>query len=143
MTTASDYTIVAQVPSGTGTPPGLVWPSPGSIGPWNYALDLSDIMADADDTIAAATLSIKPSGAGELQAIELSASDNVITAQLAGGVNGRFYTVRLSVTGASGNAWQYLIGLPIVAGMPCYPIAPPPSLDRLHVFERSGSHGHW
>jgi hypothetical protein len=79
------------------------------------------------DTIIAVSLSIAPSGTGELQASSLSVTSTVVTMWLAGGVAGREYTVQLVITTAEGRSLTTLITLPMDPTLATYPAIDPPS----------------
>lgn len=91
--------------------PALWWPSPQPTSDLDYGLDVSALLLASSDSVAVAQLEIAPSGSGELQAIDLGLIGEVIVAQLTGGVQGRTYTIEITVTGASGRVWASVVYL--------------------------------
>ena len=71
----------------------LRWPLAGPGANRDYTLDLTAPLADMVDTLATVSVSVAPSGAGELRIVSLSATSTLIGLRLAGGVPGRNYTV--------------------------------------------------
>jgi hypothetical protein len=93
-----------------------------------YSYDMTPYLAPAADSIAQVSLSTSPSGAGELQAVDLSVTGNVFTVQFTSGVPGRAYSNLILVTGRSGRVWNlfgYIMVQVIQRGG--YPLAPPSS----------------
>jgi hypothetical protein len=66
---------------------------------------------DAGDSVASATLSLAPSGSGEMQAINLMIYGYTLVVQLTGGVPGRVYRALLTINGLSGRIWQEIINI--------------------------------
>jgi hypothetical protein len=66
---------------------------------------------DAGDAVATATLSLAPSGSGEMQAINLMIYGYTLVVQLTGGVPGRVYRALLTINGSSGRIWQEIINI--------------------------------
>ncbi len=93
----------------------------------DYYLDVTRPLADVGDTIASASLSVSPSGTGELQAANLTVNGSVIGWWGSGGVAGRNYLVRIDAVTAGGRTFEWFVGLLVDPrsgrGRPC----PPPS----------------
>lgn len=126
MTTSTDRTIIlGRQPIGRG----LRWKRLARPGDnLDYSIDATQPLTDACDTIVAASLSIQPSGTGELQACGLSVDGAVITVWLSGGVAGRLYTVKVVATGAGCHRWEWDVGLSMDPKLAVWPpsIAPSP-----------------
>jgi hypothetical protein len=96
----------------------------------DYALDVSGPLLDSGgDSIASASVSVAPSGIGELSVQSIDVEDPIITAWLSGGVAGRHYTVRIEATTDGGRTFEWLIGLRIDPELATYPM---PRLDSPH-----------
>jgi hypothetical protein len=108
--------------------PMLQWPMAGPDEVLDYSLDVTAQLADVGDTIAYATISVSPSGTGELAVGALNVLGNVITAWLSGGVAGRNYLVRIEITTNAARTFQWMIGLLMDPELAGYPLAVPPSL---------------
>ena len=89
----------------------------------DYVLDAT--AAIPDDLIAALSVSIFPSGAGEMTVSTLSSVLNVATIRLSGGVAGRLYSIRVDATSQLGRLYSWAVYLPVMD--PRSNIAPPPA----------------
>ena len=69
------------------------------------------------------SLSIKPSGLGELSAVSMSFNRNTVSFTVYGGVPGRVYTLNFITLDGNGNAYQALAFLPIDSTLA---VDPPP-----------------
>jgi hypothetical protein len=115
--------------------PTLTWPVKEPDAYLDYSYDASDDVGSAaigtssvsTDAIGTFSVSIAPSGAGELVADNLSISGSVITLWLAGGVAGRDYVVKIDGTCQSGRVFSWCIGLAMDPLLARYPLAVPPS----------------
>jgi hypothetical protein len=105
----------------------LRWPLAGPGANRDYTLDLTAPLADMVDTLATVSVSVAPSGAGELRIVSLSATSTLIGLRLAGGVPGRNYTVVVDAVTEGGEELEYAIGLMINPLLGVWPLSPPPS----------------
>jgi len=105
----------------------LWWPTAQPSDNLDYSIDLSDAIGGTDDALATVSLAIKPSGDGEMQALDLSAQAAVISTQLQGGVAGRSYTISITATTVSGKVFQYLVGLLVSPSLASYPLPVAPN----------------
>jgi hypothetical protein len=109
----------------------LRWPA---FGPLQAPDDVLDYGYDAtletrhgNDPIQSLSLSIAPSGDGEMTASNLAVTGNLITVWMAGGVAGRLYLVSLEITLQSGRVFGRLIEVPIDPELATFPPVPPPT----------------
>jgi hypothetical protein len=79
----------------------------------DYTYDASSLMAGLSDVIIAASVSVSPSGIGELSVYSVSSDGNGITAWLTGGVPNRVYTIKYTATTAAGRIFDWRARLPI------------------------------
>jgi len=107
--------------------PYLVWPTAEPSDTLDYSLDLTAPLADVDDVIATVTLTVAPSGTGELSYSRLSVAGDVITWWGAGGVAGRRYLVSVTAATGYGRAFAYVVALNIDPTLATYPLPPPPN----------------
>lgn len=89
----------------------------------DYVLDAT--AAIPGDLIAALSVSIFPSGSGEMTASAVSAVLNVATIRLSGGVAGRLYSIRVDATTQLGRLYSWVVYLPVMD--PRSNIAPSPA----------------
>lgn len=111
---------------GVFTPaPAATWP----VKPPDAFLDYTyNAIADlGTDTLSSVTLSVAPSGAGEIVASQLAFSGSLITAWFAGGVPGRAYIVKIIGTCTTGRIFEWLVGVTVDPVLASYPLAAPPS----------------
>ena len=111
-------------------PPGhRWWPSALAGADLDYT-DSLDVVAADGDTVVSALLAVAPSGTGERQAAGLSISGTTLTAKFTGGVQGRVYRNEITIIGASGRTWQWVIcqmvGTEDALPPPPYWVPPPP-----------------
>ncbi len=92
----------------------------------DYSADATAPLGEVADTLSLLTLTITPSGTGEMQCLAVVAAGSVITAQLAGGVAQRQYTIKVVGTGLSGRVWEWLFQLVVDEAGSVAP-GPPPS----------------
>jgi len=107
------------------------WPVDGPLQQPDSDLDYSYI-ADIEtqsgaDPLAAVSVSVAPSGTGEVTPHSLSVSGNEVIVWMAGGVAGRRYQVKLRMTTAAGRVFERIITLPIDPSLAVYPLPTPPS----------------
>ena len=104
------------------------WPAIGFAADLSYTYDTGPGYLNVlNDSPASASLAIMPSGAGELQAADLTFVGTVAATQFTGGVPGRTYTCSLLVTGVSGRIWQFFGFIAVQIISPGgYPPPPPP-----------------
>lgn len=86
-------------------------------------------MTGASDSIAGVSVTICPSGSGELAASNISVYGDVITVWLSGGVPGRIYEIAFAITGVSTNPYNWVVGLLVDSDLEGYPIPDPPSTN--------------
>jgi hypothetical protein len=111
----------------TCTPlPRLCWPCREPDDVLDYAFDVSAALADVTDSVTSASVSIMPSGPGELTVSELSVAGGVATFWLSGGVAGRAYAVRIEVSTGGGRTFEWLPGIAVDPALATYPVPPPP-----------------
>ncbi|MEJ0017549.1 MAG: hypothetical protein WDN25_13480 [Acetobacteraceae bacterium] len=120
-------TITLLVEGDCCAPERYCWPVKEPESALDYSADATIPMEDIEETIIIASLAIRPSGAGEMQAISLSIDDLVITARLAGGVAGRDYILKLLIVAPNELVLEYLISLKIDPLLATKPIHPPPN----------------
>lgn len=89
----------------------------------DYVLDAT--AAIPGDLIATLSVSIFPSGVGEMTVSALAAVLNVATIRLSGGVAGRLYSIRVDATTQLGRLYSWVTYLPVMD--PRSNIAPPPA----------------
>jgi hypothetical protein len=116
--------VLPAVPNGV-TPQWPMIDDPDSL--LDYSLDYTNLLADVGgDTISSASVSVKPSGTGELQAVSGAIVGAVVTANVTGGAYGRYYWVKVEATSASGRVFSTVVQLRInPAMMVGSPTAPP------------------
>jgi hypothetical protein len=89
-----------------------------------FSLDVTVPLSDVDDSVASASVAIRPGGTSELQELDLTVSGSVLTVLLLGGVARRGYEVQASFTRISGQTEKYLIGLLVNPALACWsPVA--------------------
>ena len=94
---------------------------------WNMCADLTDPVTLLVDAPTAVSVSVQPSGPGELVASRLSVSGTLMVVWLSGGVPGRDYTVNIEATTAAARTYQWDVGLLCDPTFAVFPLAPPPS----------------
>lgn len=131
MATSTARTIVlpSRLQNTYGTLPApfaFQWPMAEPEDNLDYSVDATARFAEVNDSIATVSLSINPSGTGELQALDLAVQGSVITAQLTGGVAGRNYAIKVVATGISGRVFTWKVGLSINNEFASWPVPKPP-----------------
>jgi hypothetical protein len=115
--------------------PSQYWPNAEVGGSGNYIFDATATVTfnGTLDPVVGASISTRPSGAGELTpigvSVNISAGETYIAVLLAGGVSGRNYIHQLVITTQSGQIIPVLIGQvcdPVLA-IPPIPPAPSPA----------------
>jgi len=132
--TISISEIVGQSRSIILSPSGndyLQWPIAEPDDDLDYYLNIGAPLAQYNDSISLISVSVSPSGSGELQPTYLNTSDSIqqtIELWLAGGVPGRIYTVRVDVVTVENRTFSWLVNLPIDIqyAIPPIPLAPNP-----------------
>ena len=110
--------------------PAPTWPPPPNYLPRKPASTLaafSAIICPATVVPIGGTLSVMPSGVGELQVSALSVSRNVATFIASGGVPGRVYTLNFLTFDEFGDVYQVLAFLPLSGALAVDPPPVPPS----------------
>lgn len=92
----------------------------------DYSFDATAPLGPAD-ALAEVSVSLMPSGAGEMTASSLSIAGSMITLWFAGGVGGRRHTVRIDATCASGRVFEWLVGITVDPAFQPWPPLDPPS----------------
>ena len=110
-----------------GTTSQLWWPSPLPTTNLDYGLNVGAEVAASSDSIYSVSLAIEPSGAGELQVLDLGVNGEIVVAQLTGGQPGRCYTILITTTGVSGRIWVSTVNLVVndAGALPPPPAEPP------------------
>lgn len=95
----------------------------------NLATALPGPQPVSTDPLVSASLSIAPSGSGEMTASALSISGLTLSFKLAGGVPSRVYTLNFIATSTAGQVFQFPYSLTIdtTLGEPPFPPAPSPA----------------
>lgn len=94
----------------------LSWPGkdPGDV--LDYEFDISAaLIGNEGDSLASASVTSSPAGPGDLVVNSLSGDGAVLVLWLAGGVAGTTYTLRLTVTTATGRVLERAVLLPVLA----------------------------
>ncbi len=108
--------------------PPLWWPEALPTSQLDYGALACQELRAAGDVPAAVSLQIMPSGTGELQALDLGVSGDLVIAALTGGQPGRVYETLITVTGESGRVWPTTVFLRIgLAGALPWEIPPAPA----------------
>ena len=107
--------------------PPLWWPEALSTTKLDYGALACQELRAAGDVPASVSLAIMPSGDGELQALDLGVSDDLVVAALAGGQPGRVYQCLITVIGESGRIWPTTVFLRVgLAGALPWEVPPAP-----------------
>lgn len=104
----------------------LAWPMAEPDDVLDYVADATAVLADGDDTIRTASLSVSPSGDGELVVASVSVSGALITTWLAGGPAGRWYTIKLVIETLRRRTFEFPIDLRIDPRLADWPVDRPP-----------------
>jgi hypothetical protein len=107
--------------------PNIFWPTAQPGASLDYTFNTFDDLAPIQDSIASVSVSVQPSGTGEIQIAGVVVDGFAVTTTLSGGTAGRLYFVQLVVTTAAARVFPYLIGLPISPLLETPPFAPPES----------------
>jgi len=129
----------------------LQWPIAEPNENLDYYFDASAPLVQTNDAISLVSISVKPSGTGELQPTFLSVEGTLIVdVWFSQGVPGRVYTVKIDVTGNSNRVYSWLVTLPIDIryAIPPIPFAPnpgfgPPFIFSNNVIELESGAGFW
>lgn len=119
--------VTAQPTSQYAGGPYLQWPYALPGGNLDYSLNVAQPISEVSDVIAIASVSLAPSGTGEMQVVSVSVSGDIVTARLADGYPGRTYTAKILVTGESGRVWEFLAAIPVAQDITVSPYLSPPS----------------
>lgn len=105
----------------------LIWPTKDPDEVLNYLLDATSQIAVPNDGILTASVSVAPSGPGEMVASQVVASGSTVTVWLSGGYAGRIYQVKVLLTTQMGVTLEYPIVVPIDPSLASYPVVAPVS----------------
>jgi hypothetical protein len=89
------------------------WPKKRPTEVLDYELEISAPLIDAGDDISNLSISIAPSGSGELQPVSVALNGTRVVAWLSGGVPGRSYTVKLDASTTGGRTFEWLVGIEV------------------------------
>jgi hypothetical protein len=106
--------------------PAYQWPVTEPDTSRDYALNYSIALQPLDVPLEA-SLSVQPSGSGELQATNLRVVGGLLTWHGAGGIAGRNYIVKINIRTALPETLSFLIGLPIDDLLAIQPLPDPPN----------------
>jgi len=126
VTDSSSRTVVLS-PSGFDY---LQWPVAEPLEDLDYYLNVAAPLTQFNDSISTLTVSVAPSGTGELQPTYLNTFDSeqhIIELWLSGGVPGRVYTVRVDMVTINARTFSWLVTLPIDLQYAVPPIPLPPN----------------
>ena len=110
----------------------LIFPDKQVLDALDYSLNLADPtfpVLPPGDTLSTLTVTVKPSGTGELTPLRCYAIDSVITAWLDLGVAGRDYLIRYLATTSQGRTFDLIAELSMSALLEITPIPAAPSDD--------------
>jgi hypothetical protein len=106
-------------------PPVARWPvhEPAEVA--DYTLDVSADLGT--ETLSGVSVTVTPSGTGELTPSALSVTGALITVWLSGGVAGRQYVVSITATTLGGRTYQWPVRVTVDTTLATWPLAAPPS----------------
>jgi len=110
----------------TGDGSQLWWPAAYPLTNLDYAANICAELMASGDAVATVALSLQPSGEGEMQALDLSVTGDLVVVQLAGGQPWREYLAQVIVTGVSGRVWPSYVNIICKGGGALFGSAPPP-----------------
>jgi hypothetical protein len=119
----------------------LQWPVAEAQEDLDYYLDAAAPISQYADSIYSLSVSIAPSGAGELQTTYLNLSGSYdVEVWLSGGVAGRVYTVRVDVATDAGRTFSWPVTLPIDMdySIPPFSLPPDPGFGPPFVWVNNG-----
>ena len=93
----------------------------------DYQIDATTKIADAADMINGVSVSIAPSGTGEMTAGRIAVNGSFITVWLYGGIAARVYQVNVQVTTTDNRTYEWPVVVQISIDLASYPIIPPVS----------------
>jgi hypothetical protein len=91
----------------------LQWPLSQAGEQIDYSFDINAIINTSSGTVNSISVSVQPSGTGELQIQSVSYSNGVIAVFVSSGIPGRVYKVRIDVILSSGSVFSWLLTLPM------------------------------
>jgi len=105
----------------------LIWPTKEPGEDLDYQIDATSKIADSADAIISASVTVAPSGTGEMVATQIVVTGSFITVWLSGGIAARVYQVNVQVVTAAGRTYEWPVIIPISADLATYPVIPPVS----------------
>lgn len=105
--------------------PLLIWPTKDPDEVLDYQLDATTQLAALNDTAASASVSIAPSGTGEMTASQVTMAGSFLTVWLSGGQPARWYQVKIEITTTGGRTLEFPVVVPIDGAFAAYPITAP------------------
>lgn len=105
--------------------PALSWPVKEPDAYLDYSYDATADLAS--DELVSVSVSVAPSGTGEMVPASVSFTLGVVTVWLSGGVGGRNYVVKIDGTCVSGRVFEWVIGIQVDPLFATNPVAEPAS----------------
>jgi hypothetical protein len=105
----------------------LQWPTAHLGQELDYFVDASAPLAY--DLLASVSVSVSPSGAGELQVTDVTVTDSTVRVKFSNGVAGRVYQVRVDATTEIGREFSWVPVLPFSSEGAIPPFPAPPVAD--------------
>lgn len=134
---SSARTLVIAPPQaiyGSPRPPSpLFWPDAEPDDFLDYSADITAWLTDVDDILNSASVSIAPSGCGDMVCSRVVAAGGLITAWLGGGIAGRDYTVKLLIRTLCGRYSEWPIGLTVLRPLITQPLPDYPLCEDFGV----------
>ena len=98
----------------------LQWPIAEPADILDYLIDAT--LAVGNDYIASASVSVTPSGTGEMSPVSVVVTGAIINVKLSGGVAGRTYLVRIDASTQLLREYSWVVTLPVSAEFASYPL---------------------
>jgi hypothetical protein len=116
----------------------LQWPIAEPADILDYLIDAT--LAAGNDYIASASVSVSPSGTGEMSPVSVTVTGAIINVKLSGGVAGRTYLVRVDAITQLTREYSWVVTLPVSAEFATYPLplAPVPGFGSAVTWTYSG-----
>jgi hypothetical protein len=110
-------------------PGQLTWPMAEPDDVLDYYADPTVELADVGDSLHSVSVSVSPSGAGELTVREVDVTNGLIAVWLESGLAGRFHIIRIVAETENDRTFEWLIDLRIDPKTARYPVSTPPVND--------------
>jgi hypothetical protein len=91
----------------------LQWPISAANQNLDYYLDTYEAIYKNGDQISTVSISVAPSGTGEISVLGVDMEDANIRIDFSGGVPGRLYRVKVNVSTLFGREYSWVVNLPI------------------------------